>query len=145
MADIMFNVALGAEGSGWATNDIRTLLLSAKEADDAIRDHDTVNALLLAAGNTEFATATSYARVALTGEARTVDDTNNRVDHNADDADYGNIGNGANETCVAIVVYRHVTNDSDSIPISKHDISFTTDGSQVIIQWHTDGIWRATG
>ena len=145
MADFVFNVALGAEGANWAGGDIRTLLLAAKEADDAMRDHATVSAVLGAAGTTEFSTATSYARQALTGEARNIDNTNNRVDHDADDADYGNIGNGANETCVGIVVYRHVTNDSDSVPISKHDISFTTDGSQVIIQWATDGVWRAAG
>lgn len=143
MADFVFNVALGVEGSGYAASDQRALLLQTKEADDDLRDRATIDAIL-AASNVE-ATATGYARVALTGEAATIDNTNNRTDFDADDADFSNLGNGTNNTIVSVITYRHVGADTANIPVSHHDVSFTTDGTQVIIQWAAAGIWRAAG
>lgn len=97
-------------------HDIRTLLLTGSVTINA--DHATVAAVL--AANTE-ANDASYARVACTGEAATQDDANDRAEFDVSNLDYGSLDN---ETPTAILFYRHVTNDSDSLPLSIHDSGF---------------------
>ena len=144
MADFVFNIALGQRGDDWGSATARAGMLTVKQADDDLRDHDDV-AAMLAAANTE-TIATSYARITdITPVAASVDDTNNRVDFDAADLAFGVIGNGTNETIVGCWTYKFVTDDAGSTPISWHDLSFTTDGSAVTIQWATDGVWRAAG
>lgn len=145
MADLVFNIALGRRADDWGTATARAGMLTVKEADDALRDHDDVGALVGAAGNTE-TTATSYARISdITPVAPAVDDTNNRVDMDATDLAFGAIGNGSNQAIVGVWTYKFVTDDAGSTPISWHDLSFTTDGSSVTIQWAAAGVWRAAG
>ncbi len=150
MADFVYNVALWEiDRANWddadaATIDVRSILWDALEADDAARDHDDVAAVIAATGTTE-ATATSYARYTHATQTRTVDDTNNRVDFDLDDAAFGAIGNGTNNTITDITTYDHETMDADSEPVSNHDAVFTTDGSSVTIQWNAAGVWRAAG
>lgn len=98
------------------TDDIRSLLLTGSLTINP--DHATVAAVL--AANTEASDA-SYARVACTGEAVTQNDTDNRAEFDINDLDYGALDN---ETPTAVLIYQHVTNDSDSVPISIHDTGF---------------------
>ena len=150
MADFVYNVALWEiDRANWddgdaATIDIRSILFEDLEADDAARDHDDVAALLAATGTNE-SDATSYARYDHTTQTRTVDDTNNRVDFDLNDAAFGAIGNGNNDTITDITTYDHETTDAASEPVSNHDAVFTTDGSSVTIQWNAAGVWRAAG
>lgn len=151
MADFVFNVALWqVDRANWAdadasTIDIRTMLLDDMELDDTARDHDTTSAFLAPTGTVEATAATSYARYTNVTQTRTVDDTNNRVDFDLDDAAFGAIGNGGNATVTDVVTHVHITNDASSIPVSAHDAVFTTDGSAVTIQWAAAGVWRAAG
>ena len=119
MAETVYNVAKAQLMNGSLdldTDDIRSLLLTGAVTIDP--DHATVSAVVGA--NTEASDA-SYARVALTAEAVTQDDVNDRADFDADDINYGSLDN---ETPTAILIYKHVTNDADSIPISIHDTNF---------------------
>lgn len=147
MADFVFNQALGARGDDWVGATVRSGLLKTKEADDALRDQDFVSGVV--GGSNVEADCTGYTgpgtRYDLGSKARTVDDTNNRVDYDAADVAFGALGNGTNNAIVGIFTYKFVTNDAASIPISWHDLSFTTDGSSVTVQWATDGVWRAAG
>lgn len=121
MAETVYNVAKAGLMDGSIdldTDDIRALLLTGSVTIDA--DHATVAAVI--AANTE-ASDGSYGRVALTTETVTQNDTDDRGEFDADDIDFDTLDN---ETPTACVIYKHVTNDSDSIPISIHDTNFGT-------------------
>lgn len=100
-----------------ATADLRWLLLKGTGYTFS-PDHDTVAALT--PGTNEVSVA-GYARQTLTGGTRTVDDANDRVTYTADDPDFGTLDPG--ETVTATVLYRHVTNDSDSVPVAYFNFS----------------------
>lgn len=119
MAETVYNVAKTQLLNGSLdldNDDIRAALLVGSVTINP--DHATMSAVI--AANTE-ASDGSYARVALTGEAVAQDDVNDRADFDADDISFGALDN---TTPTACVIYKHVTNDADSIPISIHDTNF---------------------
>lgn len=155
MADIVVNQALGRirTFADNAAGDVAAaafilVLLQAAEADDALRDHDDLAALLAAAGNTE-ATFTNYARQTIQDAdiTVTVDDTNNRVDIDVPDQTFTSAGNGTNNTLTdALFCYDADTGagtDANIIPMSVHDATPTTDGSDLTIQIDAAGLLRA--
>jgi hypothetical protein len=98
--------------------DYRALLLTGSVTIDP--DHATVAAVI--AANTEASDA-SYARQALGSKTNTQDDTNDRANLDAATIDFGSL---TNETPTAMLIFRQVTNDADSIPVSIHDTNFGT-------------------
>ena len=147
MADFVTNVNLHElDRFNWQTTplDVRILLLVTAEGDEAMRDHEDI-AALLAAASVEASTMTSYARLALANETKTVDNGNNRVDFDADDGAFGVLGNGANQTTTDVITFLEGASDALREPVSVHDAVFTSDGSSVTIQWATGAIWRAAG
>ena len=149
MADLTFNVNLHElDRFNWQTTplDVRVLLLVTAETDEALRDHEDI-AALLAASSVEASTMTSYARLALANETKTVDNGANEVLFNADDAAFGVLGNGANETTTDVISFLEGASDALRNPISVHDAVFTSDGSSVTIQWSSApaALWRAAG
>lgn len=145
MADVVFNTALGAARRFGNTdpNAWQMLLLKAAEADDALRDHATVAALLAAAGNTE-ADATNYDRI--TGIAASVaqDDVNNDVSLDIPDQTFTALGGTTNNSLVkAIIAVQTGADDTTLIPITAHDITVTTDGSDLTIQIPAGGFYTA--
>ena len=149
MADLVFNVNLHElDRFNWQTTplDVRVLLLVTAETDEALRDHEDI-AALLAASSVEASTMTSYARLALANETKTVDNGANEVLFNADDAAFGVLGNGANETTTDVISFLEGASDALREPISLHDAVFTSDGSSVTIQWSSApaALWRAAG
>ncbi len=149
MADLVFNVNLHElDRFNWQTTplDVRVLLIVTAETDEALRDHEDI-AALLAASSVEASTMTSYARLALANETKTVDNGANEVLFNADDAAFGVLGNGANETTTDVISFLEGASDALRNPISVHDAVFTSDGSSVTIQWSSApaALWRAAG
>lgn len=117
--DTVYNAAKGAFAEAlldWEDDDIRSLLLVGSVTINP--DHDTVADVL--AANTE-ASDGSYSRVALSGKTVTVDDANNRASLDCSAIDYGSLNN---ETPTAILIFKHITNDAGSLPISIHDTNF---------------------
>lgn len=142
MADFAYNVAckqlLDGDLDFNAPNDIRVLLLESKT--DVNKDDLTITAVLARAGTTEL-TSTNYVRQALANEATSQDDPNDRAEFDADDAVFPNLVQTASETILAYLVYKHVTNDTDSIPIIQADISpAITPNGDFTIQWNAQGI-----
>ena len=147
MADLVFNVTLHElDRFNWQTTplDVRVLLLVTAEGDEALRDHEDI-AALLAAASVEASTMTSYARLALANETKTVQNGTNLVEFDADDAAFGTLGNGANETTTDVITFLEGASDALREPITVHDAVFTSDGSAVTIQWATAAIWTAAG
>lgn len=150
MADGVFNIAKGRAGYFTtlpAADDslIVVLLKSAGlEADDTLNNHDDL-AALLAATNDE-ADFTNYVRKTLATVVLTVDDTNNRADGDAADFIYTSAGGAANNTVAkAIICYKPTAGSADSaiIPLTYHDCTFTTDGTDQTVQLATAGFYRA--
>lgn len=148
MADGVFNIAKGAAAEKFrdAAANLLILLLKANETEADMIDHDDVAALLGAAGNTE-ADFTNYARkTGLTGTI-TVDDTNDRVDVDISEGDqtWTSAGNGTNNTLTKLITaYEESASDAGRVPLTHHDFSATTDGSDLTAQLDSAGFFRAS-
>ncbi|MEU2797713.1 hypothetical protein [Streptomyces sp. NPDC007117] len=132
MANIVFNVALGRlahYASLPATNDALVLVpleASGLVADATMRDYDDLNALLGGASNEQ----TTMGRKTLASVTATVDDTNDRV--NLDCADVTWTAATGTDIGAVVICYDPDTTggtDADLIPLTKHDVTMTPDGS----------------
>lgn len=146
MADGVFNRAKGAvaELVRDDNNNIGILLLKANETEANLVDHDTIEALLAAVGNTE-ADFTNYVeKTGITGTI-TVDDTNNRVDIDIPDQTWTSAGGASNNTLTKLIVY-YDEGDSPAtqIPLTHHDFAVSTDGSDLTAQVNSAGFFRAS-
>jgi len=143
MANFVFNIAKGRirqlilDGA-----DLRALVLKAADTDAAMMDTDTITALLATAADE--ADFTNYARVTLTGEATTVDDTGNDVNADANDITFTSAGGATNNTTTDLIIYLHsASGDGVSVPLVCLDCVFTTNGQNVTLQFDADGFWGA--
>ena len=144
MADIVFNVALGKVAEKAADGaTLKLLVLKAAGTDAALKDLDTVSAVL-AEGSTSEADFTNYSRATLGSITVTVDDSGDTVKVDCADVTFSSAGGATNNTCTDVVIYEEVTNDSDSIPLVMLDASFTTDGNDVTLQFNANGFFSAT-
>jgi hypothetical protein len=153
VADFAFNIAKGRTvyyATLPAANDalILVLLVSAGiEADATLKDYDDLAALL--AGTSDEATFTNYARKTVTASVTvTIDDTNDRVDVDMPDPVWTNAGGATNNTLAKLLVcYDNDTTagtDSAIVPLSSHDFSVTTDGSNLTGTVDPVGFYRAS-
>lgn len=152
MADLVFNAVKGKVSyyAGLpAANDALIIVLlksTGIEADGVLKDYDDL-AALLAAANDE-CDATNYVRKTLTAATITVDDTNDRVDIDIADLTWTALGGASNNTIAKLLVcYDPDTTggtDSTVIPLTAHDFSVTTDGSDVTAQIAAAGFFRAS-
>jgi hypothetical protein len=148
----VFNVALGREayyGSLPAASDalvVIALKASGLEDDAALRDYDTV-AAVLAASNDE-ADFTNYARKTITSVTVTVDDSADEVRLSIGDQTWTSAGGATNNQIGKLVVaYDPATGtgtDADLVPISAHDWSVTTNGADLTAD-EPDGGFVACG
>ena len=99
-----------------ASNDIRAMLVMANTTADTDKDVATIGAIT----TLDEMDGAGYARVALTGEAVSADNANDRGEFTADDIVFQNVSAGT-RSVAAVVLYKHVTNDTDSIPLAYID------------------------
>jgi hypothetical protein len=121
--------------------------MQAAGTDAADRDFDDIAALLGGASNE--ATFTNYVRKDIEDGAITVtiDDTNERVDIDIPDQTWTAAGGGTNNTLTdAVFAYDSTgsATDANLIPISRHDFTPTTDGSDLTLQVDAAGLLRAS-
>lgn len=129
MAALIPNIAKGKfayyAGLPAANDALIWVVFSGTETDDNIRDADHLTALI--ATSLDEATFTGYARVTATGVSVTVDDTNNRVDVDANDPSWSPTSAQA-ITRIALCYDPDTTTgtDSDLIPLFVDDFALTT-------------------
>lgn len=132
MANIVFNVALGRlayYASLPATNDALIMVpieTAGIVADSVMRDYDDLQTLLAGASNEQ----TTMGRKTLSSVTATVDDTNDRV--NLDAADVTWTAATGNAISAVVICYDPDTTtgtDADLVPLTKHDVTMTPDGS----------------
>jgi hypothetical protein len=123
--DICFNRGLDEPGGGvWASGTWKFLLLKGSGY-TVNRDHDFVADLTPGSNETALS---GYSRQTAGSKTRTIDDTNDRITYDCADPAFGSIAAG--DTISAMVLFRFVTNDSDSILAGYYDITDTvTNGS----------------
>ena len=119
-------------------DDIRVLLVMTNTTADTEKDVDDIDAF----STLDEMDGANYVRKALANEAVTEDEANDRGEFDADDVTFSALGNGT-RSMAAAVVYKFVTDDTDSIPIWYIDDSpFPTNpgGLDFILQWNAEGI-----
>jgi len=97
---------------------LKALLLRSTGAYTFDPDDDFVDDVLTGGGGVEISVA-SYARETLTTVALTLDDTNDRTKLACDTIGFGSLEVG--QTVSAVLIYKEVTNDGDSIPLMHID------------------------
>ncbi len=90
-------------------------------------------------------TATNYSRIPLTSRVVDIDYVNRRAELLADDILYTALGGAMNDIIGAILIYKRVTSDLDSIPIAYidnngSDFGLITIGSDIPLTWSATGI-----
>ena len=153
MTDGVFTIARGWEAyyaSLLAASDsLIAVLLRGVEADDLLRRHDTLSALL--ASNTE-ANFTGYTASPtgkpLTGVTAVVDDDADTVIADAVDFSWATAGGATNNTIVKLVIcYKPSSGAANSaiVPVWHWDsgLPVTTDGNPLNITVAADGLWRS--
>lgn len=162
MADIVFNIAKGkvneyvarVDGNDPAASALIVVLLKTVEADATLRDYDTLSALLAAGGGTANVEAnfTNYARKTLTDTNVTApapDDTNDRQDASLGGSlVYAAAGGATNNSLVKLLVCYDADTaagtDANIVPLTAHDITVTTDGTDLTISEASSAFYRAS-
>ena len=137
MANFVFNNQLAKFGSTISNlpgaNDAMILVpieTSGIEADATLRDYDDLSALLAGTSNEQ----TTAGRKTITSITPTVDDTANN--YTVDCADQVYSTGSSNAVSAFVMCYDSDTTtgtDSAVLPISKHDVSWTPDGSTMTL------------
>lgn len=125
-----------------ASADLRALLVMTNTTADTEKDVANIAAF----STLDEHDGANYARKTLADEAVAQDDANDRAELDATDVTWTALGAGTRQ-CQALVVYVHVTNDSDSYPflyIDTGGFPFTATGADVTIQWNAEGIFQLT-
>ena len=119
--------------------DLRIMLLVGYTPDP---DHATLDDL------TAFeATFTNYARKALAGEAFTVINATDRGKLDADDTGltWASAGGAVNNLVSHAVIFEYVdADDTNNLPVSCHTVGLTTNGGDLVVTIHADGILYTT-
>ncbi len=126
----------GSRGLSPANSRLVIVVLQVAQADDALRDHDDLGALL-AAANTE-AVSTNYARIELAAAAVTwsVDDSGNTAKCVIDaDQTWTDVSQTAAESWVKLIMCydadRTGGTDANIIPLTHHDFAVTPNGGDI--------------
>lgn len=153
MANQVMNIARGKIGRyamlPETSDAITIVVLQVAEADDTLNNYDDLNALLVAAGNTE-ALSTGYARKEETDATLSQDDTGNtaKVVQDADKT-WTSVSQAASEAWVKLLMcYDNDTGagtDANIIPLTHHDFSVTPNGGNITADFdQTNGWWSSS-
>jgi len=149
MGNAAFNIAMGGIGGEGTIidldgDDIRMLLLKVAPTFPGDLDVDNITDLL--AGSADEADATNYVRKALALTTVT-DDTDNRGEvTSGGTTTWTALGGASNNDIVGAVVYKHVTNDGDSIPIAYIELTDTpTNGGDFSVSFSGNLMFTITG
>ena len=125
----------------FSADDLRILLVGTSTTVDTERDTEFISGFSTL---DELTSVTNYSRKTLTSLAVSVDITNHESEIDADDVVWSSLGGTTDATIQAAVIYKHVTDDTDAIPLIYLDnggASFnqTTNGGDVTINFAAEG------
>ena len=145
MADFVFNIAKGRAAylaELPAANDSLVavpIAAASIETDTAMKDHDTLAAVV--GGSTE---QTTMGRKTLSNVTVTVNDTNDRVEVDADDITWTSPTGDA--ISKVVIAYKPDTSSADSaiVPLVALDLSFTPGSGDLLMQFAPGGFYQAS-
>jgi hypothetical protein len=152
MANFVFNIAKGKAGQYFQNVEdnspsgceivVIPIEASGVEADDTLNNYDTVSALLAGASNAQ--TTMGRKDVTASGLTITVDDTGNLLKvEMADQTWTAATGNAVSDLLIAYDP-TGASADTALIPLTFHDFSVTPDGSDIVADVGTNGIYQAS-
>jgi hypothetical protein len=146
MASQVFNAAKTRFANGgidWDTDDIRVALVMTNTTVDTDNDGDVFVSDITTLDECD---ATGYARVALSGEAVNTDDTNDRAELDANDVAFSGMSGDSSRNIQGALIYKHVTNDSDSLLIAyiEFSVAINAAATAVNVPWNAEGIIQLT-
>ncbi len=124
------------------TQDIRLMLVMTNTTADTEEDTEFISGFT----TLDEYDGANYVRKSLAGEIVNVDLVNNRGEFDATDVTWTALGAGT-RSAAGMVLFRFVTNDTDSVPIAYIDsggFPFAGNGGDVTVQWNVEGILQAT-
>lgn len=152
MADFVFNIAKGRAGQYFQNVKSNSpsgceivvvpLESSGLEAAATMKDYDTLSALL--GGTTNEQTTMGRKDVTATGLTITVDDTNDLL--KVEMADQTWTGATGNAIAGIVLCYDPTGSSADTalIPLTFHDFSVTPDGSNIVADVGSNGVYQAS-
>tara|TARA_Y100000310_G_scaffold308193_1_gene351045 strand:- start:269 stop:712 length:444 start_codon:yes stop_codon:yes gene_type:complete len=147
MASLVYNefkrlTAIGSINLGSGGDDIRVALCMTNTTCDTEEETALMNAFT----TMDECDSTGYSRQALTSEAVATDATNDRAEFDAADASFTGLSGDATRDIQGALVYKHVIDDTDSVPIAFVDFSadITSAATQIDIPWNSEGILHLT-
>ena len=141
MANFIYNEAKRAILAGeidFATDDLRIALVMTNTTADTEDDVNLMNGFT----TLDEYDGANYARQAIAGLSIGEDAANNRAEVDGTNSTYASLGAGTRQA-QAQILYKHVTDDTDSIPIGYCDTGgfpFDGTGSTVTVNWNAEGI-----
>lgn len=117
--------------------DLRVLLIGGDSTAGSQRDAATLDDFTLL----DEINADNYTRKALSNLDVQQDDLGNKVVFDADGVSWTNLGGVQNDTIEGAIVYLHVNDDTDSVPIFYSGLDpLTTNGSDVVLNVNAAGV-----
>jgi hypothetical protein len=146
MASQIYNVAkkgLLDGGIDWDTDDIRAVLLMDTTTADTENSGIATVSDFTTLGESD---DNGYSRQALASEAANRDDANDRAELDAADSSFTLNGDGTETNYVGVLLYKHVTDDTDSVPIAFVEFGSTIamTATQIDVPWDAQGILQLT-
>lgn len=123
------------------TDDIRGILVMTNTTADTEEDAATIDGFT----TLDEHDGANYARPVLDSEAVNEDTANDRAEFDATDETIANLGAGT-RAIQALVIYKHVSDDTDSIPLFYIDTPAfpNSNGGNYTFQWNAEGIAQLT-
>ena len=129
-------------GAGGDTIKVMLVMTNTTADDEGATGVDAATISAIAGGVLDEYDGSAYVRMDVDNEAVTKDSSANKGVFDGDDVTWLALGVGSRQAQAALV-YKHVTDDTDSIPLYYVDTGgfpFAGNGSDVTIQWAAAGI-----
>jgi len=146
MASLVYNNFLLLLGQGQidlreSGDDIRVALLMT----NTTADTEEETALMNAFTTLDEMDGSGYARKTLSSQAIAIDTSADRAEFDIEDLTWSSLGNGT-RAIQGLLILKHVTNDTDSIPLAFIEFSSTQNpgGSDFTVQIDSQGLLQLT-
>jgi len=139
MAGFQYNITK-TQKVDWINDTLKAILVMSDTTADTEKDVDTVSGFTTLDESDDG----GYARVSLANPTKNVNDTDHRGEFDADDPVFDGMNGDATRDYVGVVVYKEVTDDTDSpphvwIPFSENK---TASATKLTVGLDANGAWQ---
>jgi len=141
MAGSQYNISKD-QSIDWISDTIKAILVMSNTTADVDIDADTVSGV----GTLDESDDTGYARVSLANTTKSVNDSADRAEFDADDIVYSGMNGDASRGYPGVLVYKEITDDTDSPPLAYVPFGETksSGATKLTVSWDANGVWQNT-